>query len=148
MTRLGIILSVLLLLFTIGCDDDDDDDTLPELIGVEVSCDDFMELQHISKKVKVPVEGELTLILCSNPSTGFEWETAEISDTNVLEQSHHEYVGPDEDQTPPPPGTPGHEIWNFMALETGVSTISLAYSHVQEDGPKGDWTFELEVTVE
>ncbi len=118
MKRLALILSILLLLLTIGCDDEDDN-TLPELIGVEVSCDDFMELHHISKEVKVPVEGALTLILCSSPSTGFEWESAEISDTNVLEQSHHEYVGPEEDQTPPPPGTPGQEIWTFMALETG-----------------------------
>ncbi|NQT74207.1 MAG: hypothetical protein HQ553_15800 [Chloroflexi bacterium] len=95
MKRLALILSILLLLFTIGCDNDDDDNTLPELVAVEVSCDDFTELKHISKEVKGPVEGALTLILCSNPSTGFEWESAEISDTTVLKQAHHEYVGPE-----------------------------------------------------
>jgi len=146
MKRLALILSIMLLLLTIGCDDDDD--TLPELVGVEVSCDDFTESQYSSKEVKGPVEGALTLILCSNPSTGFEWESAEISDTTVLKQAHHEYAGPEEGQTPPPPGTAGQEIWTFMALETGESTISLAYSQPWEDGLKADWTFELKVIVE
>ena len=113
-----------------------------------MSCDDFMELQYTSKKVEVPVEDALTLILCSNPSARLEWESTEISDANVLEQSHHEYAGPEENQTLPPPGTPGQEIWTFMALESEESTISLAYSQPWDDGMKDDWTFELKVTVE
>ncbi|MFC2027928.1 protease inhibitor I42 family protein [Chloroflexota bacterium] len=146
MKRLFLVLSVLPVLFTIACDDDDN--KLPELVGVGASCDEFKESQHISNEVKVPVESELTVILCSNPSTGFEWESAETSDTTVLKQTHHEYAAPGQVKIPPPPGTDGHEIWNFMALEAGESTISLTYSQPWDDGLKDDWTFELKVTVE
>jgi predicted secreted protein len=47
---------------------------------------------------------------------------------------------------PPPPGTPGQEVWTFNALKAGESTISLDYSWL--GGEKGEWTFVLNVVVE
>lgn len=119
----------------------------PKQASVEVSCDDFMKNQHIIQEVEVPVDGSLTVTLCSNPSTGFRWsEKAQISDQTVLEQVDHKFVSP-ESEPPPPPGTPGQEIWTFKALKKGTSTTSLEYSRPWEGGEKGEWTFVLTVIV-
>jgi len=119
----------------------------PKEVSVEASCDDFMKLKHISKEVEVPVDGSLTVTLCSNPTTGFQWsELAQISDQTVLQQVDHKFVIP-EREPPPPPGTPGQEVWTFKALKEGESIISMEYSRPWEGGEKGVWTFVLTVVV-
>ncbi len=115
--------------------------------SVEVSCDDFMKVNHISQEVEVSADGTLTVTLCSNPTTGFLWsESAQISDTTVLQQTDHQLVVPGP-EPPPPPGTPSQEIWTFKALKKGTSTISMEYSRPWEGGEKGAWTFALTVAV-
>ena len=114
--------------------------------SVDFSCDDFMKDQHISGETEVSVDGSLTVVLCSNPTTGFLWETPQITDQTVLEQVDHKFVSP-ESEPPPPPGTPGQEVWTFKALKEGESTISIAYSRPWEGGEKGEWTYTLTVVV-
>ena len=114
--------------------------------SIDFSCDDFMKDQHISGETEVSVDGSLTVTLCSNPTTGFQWESAQITDQTVLEQVDHKFVSP-ESEPPPPPGTPGQEVWTFKALKEGESTISIAYSRPWEGGEKGAWTFTLAVVV-
>ena len=116
--------------------------------SVEVSCDEFASANHTSRELEV-VAGDLLMVtLCSNPTTGFEWsETANISDTSILEQVSHEFISPQSDP-PPPPGTPGQEVWVFRALEEGTSTVYMEYSRPWQGGEEAVWTFELTVTVE
>ena len=118
-------------------------------ISVDVSCDDFMKQQHITKGVEVAVGSSFTVTLCSNPTTGFKWsESAEISDEAVLEQTGHKWVSPEAKGTKPPaPGTPGQEVWTFKALKKGASTISMEYSRPWEGGEKAANTFVLTVAV-
>jgi len=119
----------------------------PKQVSVDVSCDDFMKQQHISQEAEVAVDGSLTVTLCSNPTTGFQWvESAQISDQTVLQQTDHKWVVP-ESEPPPPPGTPSQQVWTFKALKKGTSTISMEYSRPWEGGEKGEWTFVLTVTV-
>jgi len=119
----------------------------PKQVSVEASCDDFMSDQHISKEVEVAVDGSLTVTLCSNPSTGFQWsESAQISNHTVLEQVDHKFMSPKR-EPPPPPGTPGQEVWTFKALKEGTSTVSMEYSRPWESGAKATWTFVLTVVV-
>ncbi|GAJ15320.1 unnamed protein product [marine sediment metagenome] len=96
--------------------------------------------------MEVSVGDSFTVTLCSNPTTGFEWESAKISDQTVLQQVDHKFVGP-ESEPLPPPGTPGQEVWTFKALKKGTSTVSIDYSRPWEGGEKGEWTFALTVTV-
>jgi len=116
---------------------------------VAASCDDFMELRHISQEVEVAVGGSFTVTLCSNPTTGRLWpESAQISDQNILQQTDHKFVPPaDLSDRPPPPGSPGKEIWTFKALKTGTSTVSMEWSQPWEGGVKAEWTFNLTVIV-
>lgn len=128
----------------------------PEPASLEVSCDDFMAGKHISRELEVNAGESFTVILCSNPTTGFEWsEAAEIGDQTVIQQIDHEFVTPASgasDQgkgkgSPPLAGAPGQEIWTFKALKAGTSTVSLEYSQPWEGGEKGEWTYVLTVTV-
>ena len=119
----------------------------PNKVSVAVTCDDFMNQKHISKQFEIQTGGSLTVTLCSNPTTGFQWsESAQISDQNVIKQVDHKFVGP-ESEPPPPPRTPGQEIWTFKALKEGTSTISMEYSRPWEGGEKAEWTFVLTVMV-
>jgi len=118
-----------------------------EQVSVEVSCNDFMANKHISKEIEVPVNGSLTVILCSNPTTGFLWsENAQISEQTVLEQTDHKFIG-SESEPPPPPGAPGQQVWTFKALKGGMSTVSMEYGRPWEGGEKGEWTFVLTVVA-
>ena len=121
---------------------------VPSQVSVEVTCDDFAANQHISKEVAVANGGSVTVTLCSNPTTGFKWDSPQIADPTVLEQTDHQVMpaqssgGP-----PPPPGAPGEEEWTFKALKNGQTTVSIEYSRPWEGGEKGTWTFELTVVV-
>jgi inhibitor of cysteine peptidase len=113
-------------------------------VSVEVSIDDLMNQKHISQQVEVPAGGSLTVVLGSNPTTGFQWtEEAQISDTSVLKQVSHGYVASDSELM----GAAGQEIWTFDVLKAGKTTVSLEYSRPWEGGEKGEWTYTLNVTV-
>lgn len=107
-------------------------------------CDAFMNNNHISSKAEVGVDGVLTIGLCSNPTTGFQWpELAEIGDVLVVEQVDHEF-------TPPAAGTAGasgKDTWTFKAIKKGTTTISMEYSRPWEGGEKAEWTYVLTVVV-
>ena len=114
-------------------------------VSVEVSCDEFMKVKHISKEVQVAAGDSFTVTLCSNPTTGFQWsESAQVSDQTVLQQTDHRFVPAQEKGVV---GAPGEEVWTFKALKKGSSTISLEYSRPWENGEKGEWTFSLTVMV-
>lgn len=116
-------------------------------VWVEKQCDEFQNNKHISDSIEVNAGDTLVVVLCSNPSTGFQWsEDAQISDATVLKQEVHEFTSP-ESNPPPPPGTPGLESWRFQTLKQGTSTIYLEYSRPWEGGEKGEWTFTLDVIV-
>lgn len=118
-----------------------------EEVRVEVSCDEFYDIKHIYQTLEVKPEESFKVKLCSNPTTGFKWtDEAQISDLTVLKQEDHNFIGPDSNP-PPPPGTPGQEVWTFKARQAGASKIYLEYSRPWEGGEKGEWTCTIEVIV-
>ncbi len=51
----------------------------------ELTCEMFQEQPHHSGDIVLGVDGTLTVILCSSPTTGFLWvESPEIGDPTVL----------------------------------------------------------------
>jgi len=114
---------------------------------VEVSCDEFNDNHHINQMLEVQSGEIFEVKLCSNPTTGFQWSLeAQISDTVIIIQEANEFIGP-ESEPPPPPGTPGQEVWTFKALKQGSSTIYLEYSRPWEGGEKKEWTVTVDVIV-
>jgi predicted secreted protein len=109
------------------------------------SCAEFSENANITETVDVGVYGTVTLILCSNASTGYSWpETAHISNTNVLEQTGYHFEEPGGDLV----GAPGRQVWAFTALAVGESTVTLDYSRPWEGEEESLCTFTLTVNVE
>jgi inhibitor of cysteine peptidase len=113
--------------------------------SVNVTCDDFNKQPNISKQMAVTAGNTFTVTLCSNATTGYQWsESAQISDTTVVQQTDHKFVSPENTGMV---GAPGNEVWTFKAVKKGTSTITMEYSRPWEGGEKGVWTFNLTITV-
>lgn len=114
---------------------------------VTIDCEEFQAPAQdpavVAREIAVPKGAAVELWLCSNPSTGFEWEEAELSDSSVLEETFHEFVAPDSTM----PGSAGQEHWTFEASGSGDCTVTLRYSRPWEGGEKGVWEFTLDVEV-
>jgi predicted secreted protein len=141
-TLLFSLVITALTLFT--CCSSSDYDFLRD-VKVELGYEDFTKQPQYSGSVKVGVGGKLTVVLFSNPTTGYSWsESAQISDQAVLQQTSHTFLPPETDQT----GAGGKEVWTFKALGWGMSTVYLEYGRPLEGGEKKGWTFNLTVFVE
>ncbi len=116
-------------------------------IAVKVSCDDFKN-PHVTKTIKVTEGKDFTVTLCSNPTTGFSWETPHISDPKIVQVVDSTFIAPNTGATPPLAGAPGSNMWTFKAVAKGTITIANSYSRPWEGGEKGAWTFNLTVTVQ
>ena len=143
MKKILIMLSLLLVVpvaaLAFGC-------TAEEPESVEISCDDFMQDNHISlsRIIELSVNDSFTVTLCSNRTTGFEWsEIAEINDQTILDQTDHEYTPPEGNLA----GAAGEETWTFKALKKGTTEVIMEYSRPWEGGEQAEWTFNVTVTV-
>jgi inhibitor of cysteine peptidase len=116
-------------------------------VVVEMTCERFTaetgDQVKITRQVSIGQGGQVVLRICTNPSTGFEWEDAVVSTPSVLEQRSRAFMPPGVTM----PGSAGLEQWTFEAVGTGVCVVALSYSQPWELGEKGVWLFELEVTV-
>lgn len=132
---------LLLLPQLLGCDQEN-----IEVVVVEVSCEAFGSASPspVARSVSVAPGGTVVVRLCSNPSTGFQWEEAEIVPPSVLAEKAREFIPPGVTM----PGSAGLEQWTFESLKTGTCSVSMGYSRPWEGGEKDIWQFELEVTVE
>jgi predicted secreted protein len=110
---------------------------------VDISCDEFVESNHRSGDFEVEVGDKIRLELCSNPTTGFQWDY-EMTTGNVLKEEDHDFEEPKADV----PGTPGIELWTFEAVEKGTTEVQMEYSQPWDGGIKKEWTYNLRVTVE
>jgi inhibitor of cysteine peptidase len=117
----------------------------PATTTIDVSYDDLLSQQHISRDVNLGEGDILRISLASNASTGYRWaEQAQISDRAVVVQRDHYYGGPPDIR---PPGTSGVETWTFEALESGTATIATTYSQPWPGGAEDAWTFSATVRV-
>ncbi len=71
---------------------------------------------------------EFTVALATNPSTGFGWKVAAY-DRNYLQLKSRKYRRPE----PPRPGAAGAELFEFLPLKTGATTIVFEYKRPWEN---------------
>lgn len=73
------------------------------------------------KPIEVALDGEFTLTLSANPTTGYEWRTTEATNPLLeLVQTSFVFRDPDVD------GSDGWAVWRFKAITTGETQLTLA----------------------
>jgi len=82
------------------------------------------------KVMRVPVGKTITISLEANPTTGFSWRLASISDKDVLEFLKKEFTPSGEKIA----GAGGAENWSFKTLKNGQSVIVFEYAREWEKG--------------
>jgi inhibitor of cysteine peptidase len=112
-------------------------------INVEITCDQFNENHHMRNEFQIEIGDKIRAKLCSNPTTGFQWEY-EMSNENVLKEEDHDFDEPEGDGV----GAPGIEVWTFEAVGKGTTEVRMSYSQPWEGGEKEEWTYTVTVTVE
>jgi len=115
------------------------------LTNVEISCDEFTENPHsIRNEFQVEIGDKITVKLCSNPTTGFQWDY-ETTIENVLKEEDHDFEEPKDKGLV---GAAGIEVWTFEAVEKGTTEVRMEYSQPWEGGLKAEWTYTVTVTVD
>ena len=112
-------------------------------INIDISCDQFSKNPHAMSEFQAEVGDNIREKLCSNPSTGFEWEY-EMSGDNALKEEDYDFEEPKSDV----PGAAGIEVWTFEAIENGVTEVRMEYNQPWEGGDKEEWTYTMTVTVQ
>ena len=113
-------------------------------VHVEISCDDFGTNPTSTRSdFEIETGDKVYIVLCSNPSTGFEW-SYEISGDPSVKEEDHDFEEPESTV----PGTPGKETWTFEGVESGTAEISMEYSQPWEGGIKKEWTYTVTIKVE
>jgi inhibitor of cysteine peptidase len=132
---LSLVAILLLPLLAMGCSGGGGDQT------IELSLDDFQAQNNIVKSVEVGASRTLTVKLGANPTTGYQWGDAQISNQAVISQQSYNYVEPEDTGMV---GAPGTDVWVFDAKAAGSATITFSYSRPWEEG---DATYTLTVNV-
>jgi inhibitor of cysteine peptidase len=118
--------------------------TSAKKVTVQLSYDEFVQNKNLAREINAGAGDVIEVTVASNPTTGFKWELAGISDPAILVQDgESEYVPPESTLA----GAGGQEVWTFKVLKKGKANISLKYSRPWEGGEKAEWTLEIYVTV-
>ena len=112
-------------------------------INAAISCEKFEKASHYRGGFEVEVGTKIRIDLCSNPTTGFEWDY-EIIGEDIIEFTEHEFIEPEDDVM----GAPGRDLWTFTATNTGEAEIRMEYSQPWAGGQKAEWKYTFFITVE
>jgi inhibitor of cysteine peptidase len=132
------VMAAVLAITVIGCNRSGKE------VAVQSTYDDFIQQKSQVKNVTVTLRDILKITLPANPSTGFKWEVAGISDQAVMVQDGEpEYNLPESSAI----GAFGQETWTFKPQQIGTCIISMTYSQPWMGGTKNEWTIKAGVTV-
>ncbi|MDD4877193.1 MAG: protease inhibitor I42 family protein [Dehalococcoidales bacterium] len=110
--------------------------------SVELSCEQFGENDHYFSDFELEIGDKIRLALCSNQTTGFQWDY-EITTDNIVKEEDHDFEEPEEGII----GAAGIELWTFEAIEKGTTEIKMEYSQPWEGGLKVEWTYTARIIV-
>jgi inhibitor of cysteine peptidase len=121
--------------------------TSDDSIRLTVGCDAFTSATRtspgpisVSRSATVLVGGTLVVTLCSNGSTGFNWDPP-VYDHAHLRLISHTSAGPHVVM----PGAAGTETFSFSVLGAGSTSVRFTYSQPWSGGTKATWTVSLGV---
>ncbi len=94
--------------------------------------------------IQAAVGQEFTIILDSNPTTGYSWEFSSPPDEQIIELIDSSFQPPRTRLK----GAGGKQLWIFRAAASGQTTISLKYIRPWEKGIPPVRTASFAVVVE
>ena len=94
------------------------------------------------KTVKVAVGQEIQVQLAGNPTTGYTWSVSGMDATYLQQQGE-----PDYERDSGLIGAGGMYTFHFKALQTGQTTLALAYARSFEPDVPPDQVFSVEVVI-
>ncbi len=99
--------------------------------------------------VEVEEGMEFSLVLESNPTTGYSWRLAEPLKEELLRlvSTTFEAKGGSHGEGGEVVGAPGEEVWTFEALKAGKTEVKLEYVRPWEKGEKPEETKTFEVEI-
>ena len=110
----------------------------------EFSCDDFSENPTgLNDDYDIEIGDKITVRLCSNATTGFQWDY-EITGDIAVKEEDHDFEEPESNLA----GAAGIEVWTFEGTEKGTAVVSMEYGQPWEGGMKKEWVYTLTITVE
>ena len=111
--------------------------------NIDVSCEQFRENPNNISIFQIEIGDKVTVRLCSNPTTGFQW-SYEMSGDTVLKEEDHDFEEPDSDVV----GASGTDVSTFEGTAKGTTEVLMEYSKPWEGGTKKEWTYKMTVTVQ
>ena len=93
--------------------------------------------------LSVKTNEQFYIALSSNPSTGYAWQVASVSDPDIVRFVDSQYIRPESELV----GAPGKQILTFNALQEGSATIQLEYVRPFERGVPPVSIYVAEVMV-
>lgn len=114
-------------------------------MSVDIICDDFTEQGgNVSQEIVVSTWIDRIIVsLCSNPTTGFQWQLKDVSGkVDMLNLEDNQYLPPEDSSAI---GASGKEVWTFGVHRKGSANITMAYQRPGGDNSTATWTFKLMV---
>jgi inhibitor of cysteine peptidase len=101
----------------------------------------FLQISDPAQPIEVKAGDEFTIVIESNPTTGYHWEI-------IGELDNVEYISKDyrADQ-PVLTGSGGVDVWTFKAISSGEARITLGYYPPSNDPETPQQTATFVVTV-
>jgi inhibitor of cysteine peptidase len=93
--------------------------------------------------LSVKTNEQFYITLSSNPSTGYEWQVASVSNPDMVRFVDSQYIRPESELV----GAPGKQVLTFNALQEGSATIQLEYVRPWETGVPPVSIYVAEVMV-
>ena len=83
----------------------------------------FADESKIPKVIKAQAGHNVTIVLKSNPTTGYQWQVAKPLDESILKLISSEYLADKAELV----GSGGKQVWRFKALKPGETSIFFKY---------------------
>ena len=117
--------------------------SVPERTSVRMKSSQLAGQPFTLEQAGAAEGGVITLTLGSSPATGRWQEIAEVSDPNVVEQTHNKLLLP---EAPAISGEQQSQSWTFRTLKEGSTTVRIQ-SEPTQTGEQEPLTFELALVV-
>jgi inhibitor of cysteine peptidase len=101
-----------------------------------------LEISDPQQPIEVDAGSEFTIVLESNPTTGYHWDIMSELDQSMVEFVKNEYTSVSD---PNLVGGGGLDTWTFKAVKTGEAHITLGYYPPSNDpvDPQHTTTFTV-----